>query len=572
MGLWRDMASSVRRNAMADREAKLGLLLADRAAGKPVRDEDVRLYRTVIEFDREYLNANAKLDAREEFSRQQRQAAFAAQQATQQEQWAQRRRQEREALREAVAAAREEQTEALQQTIAQHASSLKRMLEDDEELTQDEVLQAVFFAISLMAQEDAQRLGPLFGQVRRWVWDAHDEDGSFSSSDAADELDQDDFGDDLDYREAVAMRVVGDRVLEAALAPWDPLEKELLVLRYPNFDANLSEVGGPGYDGTLRGWFFHHDSKRNALGIYELDREQWEHRRLFSLPLPADLRDKFSAGSVFLHGAGKWLAVDPNQQFVLVGQQLYAFDGERFKKSGELQLSKLQIFESGKPAVVIRSDWRVEQQLAVIDGRPIWVGLVADSEKGAYVGVDLSTNRLMWQFPFLDQGGSCPVGGWQFAESSGSWWAVTSQEELMDESAPAGAEKGGFLGRLFKSQPKPAQPKTRFTYTLVERDAMTGSILRQMPLGPLSLMSPNVRLESDSRLSLWDGTTRRGFIDCSTLQYVEDRVEAEAQPLGTVGGGPLHVLQQTLRFHGGRLDHDGGLARSDVRLLPSSPH
>lgn len=556
------------------------MLLADKAAGKQVRDEDVLYYRKSIELDREYLDNNARLDAQELFEQRQRQAAGQAQQVAHDAQQADRRRSEREAARQAESEFRErvaEHEELLRGQMAQHAANLDRMLADDASLTRLEVLDAILFATSLMEQEDADQLGPLFGQVRRWVMDAEDPDGLFSTSSEADGLSPESFVEEIQYREAVAAAVAGDHLLQDALVSWDPLEKARLALRYPDFDANLSEIAGPGYDDSLEGWTAWFNEKRKTLEFHVLDTTRWEYRRLFALPLPSDVARDMDGRELLLHGASKWWAVDSERQYCILGQQLYSIADGQVQKAGQLQLNGLDIFGTERPVTVVRSDYHVYQQLVVLDGRPVWAGTVQEGsdrasngeaqpaqQRSAYVSIDLSTNQLMWRDL---ESNERPPGGWQFDSSAKTWWTISAEDEPVDP-APAAKPAGGLLQRLFSTQPKPVKQATRMVNYVIERDALAGRQLRKARIDRATgIMNANMRLEPDGRLSVWGDVTRLGYLDRATFRYVADEVTVEPQPLGTVGDGPLHVLQQTLRFHGGQRDSEGELLPSAVRLV-----
>lgn len=580
MGVWRDIGTSERRREMAQREAKLAGLLADRAAGKRVLDQDILSYRKTIELDRIYLDSNAKADARDEFEQQQRSAATHGRIAAKEDQWSERRRAERDAAQQAKdrfserVAAHED---LLREQLEEHAKNLERMLEDDASLSREQLLESLLFAASLLVQEDADQLGPIFGRVRRWVMDGEDPEGFFSTSAAAEQIDPDSYIDDINYREAIVVAVAGDEFLKAAFSTWEPLLKAELALLYPDFNANLSDVEGPGHDGTPKGLHLWHNEKLNTLVFNELDTERWKHRALFSLPLPRELATGIM-GQVIEHSASRCWALDADRKYCLLGRQLYALQGGP-RNVGKLEFAGLEIFGPGSSPEPKPSTYWVQQHLVVIDERPIWVGAVVEADQGdktpdagkatgtkrqsGVVSIDMASNRLMWSA--VDSPEHHP-GGWQLDNTTRTWWALAT--EYVPVAPSPTPEKTGLLQRLFKSVQKPVEQKTESVHTVVERDALSGEELRRIPIhGQSGWMHAHLRLESDGRLSLWDLHTRLGFFDRSSLVYVEDKSEEKPLPLGDVGDGPIHVLQQTLRYHGGRRGKDGQLLPSVIRLV-----
>lgn len=482
--------------------------------------------------------------------------------------WEDRRREERDETRKRTnerQAQLSEQAAILLNEMKRHSDILERALRDDPEITQDQVLSAFIYATSVVPEEDAALLGSPFAEIRRWIISGDDDSGEFSCSSGADKLDPNSFVTDILYREAVARQIKGEELIAAALTPWTPTEKDALALRYDSALAGLPSVGGPIHTSRAQ-FYFYFNANRKSLGLYQLDKVNWEQKLVHAFPTPSVIAEDLAEDGYVIKGrASTWWAIDQEGRFAVVGDILYSLADDKVERIGKLNITAAaSVLEAKAPRQSI-SSWHVFQQLISISNEPVWIGRVEDDETKncGVVCLRVLTGELLWarRLQSGDEWPS-PPAGWHFVPTTGRLYFSAS---INITEAPA---KQSFFERLTGKEP--AKPEERIERRIVELDALSGREVRSVAL-PNSL-SVTCSDGGNGRLAIGEQEYVEWYIDLETLAITDADERIPEALFGSIGELKLHVLRQFLKYRGGSIENDGTLGDSEVRLVRSECH
>lgn len=482
--------------------------------------------------------------------------------------WEDRRREEREETQKRAyerQAQLGEQAGILLNEMKQHADVLERALRDDPEITRDQVVSALMYATSIVPAEDVAIFGSPFSEISRWIISGDDDSGEFSCSSGADTLDPNSFMTDILYREAVAKQIKGDELIAAALTPWSPTEKEILALSYHSAHAGLPSVTGPIHTSRAQ-FYFYYDGDRKRLGLYQLDKVNWEQKLVHGFPTPADIAEDLAEDGYIVNGrASTWWAIDQEGRFALVGEVLYSLEDNKVQNIGKLNRAASATVLEAKAPRLSTSSWWVFQQLISISNEPVWIGQVEDDEtKNCGIAcLRVRTGELLWARR-LQSGGEwpSPPANWHFVPATGRLYFSAS---IKITDAPA---KQSFFERL--ANKAPAKPTERIERRIVELDALSGGEIRSVPV-PNSL-SDRCTDGGDGRLAIGGPGHVQWYLDLETLALTDADQQTSEALFGSIGELKLHVLRQFLRYRGGSIENDGTLGDSEVRLVRSEGH
>lgn len=561
MGILRFVQYEATRSSISDYEASLATLIADRAAGRNVDESDIRFHmRKLDHLRREITQWDAEV-AREERDRERRENDSRQQQARRSDEYEARRRDQEDRRRQYARDAQEQrgqQQEALRAEIAAHAETIHRVLQLKETDDDQELLAAVFFACSLLDPEDARLLGEDFSRTRDWIMDGHDPSGAFLRG--ADEagMDPENFADEILYREAVAMATCGQRLLQQAFSHWPAQQARDLRIAYPDWRAQLPSVCGP-FETSRGETFVHCDSSRRALRFFRLDRENWRHEPLFSLPLPEDLTD---GDCITNQRASNYWCFDETARWIVVGVELYEMVQDSPRHVRTLDLSRQATGLDLDLDLHRPSRFHVRQQIVTHDGRPLWLVDFDEGERDSkrILCFDLMDHRLLWK----DQADAKSltidgVGQWLHVPTRGAWYGLHA------ETLPQEAPKRSMWNKLLGTAEPPARPVERTLF--VARDVLTGRPVASTVVADMGMgFTYSLFLDDIQRIHYISGDERSGHLDVDGHAWHSERAPHQRNPTGPVGATRLFFLEQLLRHHGGTILPNGGLAPSLLRL------
>lgn len=328
MGMWTEVVALAKQSELAECQARLQLMLADRAAGKYVDELKVRsenssiasLQQWFAQYERQKVLDAMNAQARSERAELERVRARDEQVALGRK-WAEEQAEAASELAEERAARRAAAEQEYDDAVDELTDALSNIAAGVSEEDVPGATGLLLAAISGIPEGDAQLFGPHVHAAWRWMNHGDDPAGSFCDKEAFRTLDPDAFDSDIEYRAAVSASQAAF-LLEEFAKPWTESERASLALEYAVDPAGLPDHhSGPVHTSSAT-VYLAIDKRRQRLVLYRLDVTQWRVEPWVFLPLASTFVD---SGKVKLTSArgGTNFCLDQAGNFAFIDNKLY---------------------------------------------------------------------------------------------------------------------------------------------------------------------------------------------------------------------------------------------------------